>query len=1281
MKDSQNDGAEPEELPPECEEAIEQFEQLWLAGASPSIESFLPKAGDRLSLLTELLIAELEFRIKSHEQVSLADYLSRFPELTSHPQAFLRIAREEFRIRRRHGDQTTAREFASQYSELAPDLLNQLSAESAPTSFFVERISKPPIGIGAELGSRLSEFKWLAKGGMGEVWIAQDQTLKRQVAIKVIQQKYERNAEALRRFVAEAEITSRLENPGIAPVYGLGEHADGRPCYAMRFVRGESMGDAVRRFFQRDDNPGGVGGVKRSSLAKRNRLDLHQARRNLVFRGLLQRLLAVSHTVAYAHKHRVLHRDLKPENIRLGEHGETILLDWGLAKNLSEVEPASNVQKPTHLNDSAELLNTKSGGLYGTPQFMSPEQARNDGAVLTHAVDIYGLGATLYYLITGQAPFPRESPSKVVDRVIQGNFRAPRTVCRDAPAALEAICIKAMKSNPAERYASATEFAHDIECYLADQSVSVFQDGAGTRFRRWVMRNRTLAAIGATASIAVAILLLVGTIMANQHSQDLAVKNSQLSRSKLWVDQALLRQTELGQELTMKNVELERTAEAAKQAAKEAKEQQEAAKVRSEQVIALTKSLVEILGAASPEGFRTPLYTEGQSLSPSQISAPEYLDRIIAEVNEQFAMDDPARGDVFAAVGQTKRSMGLFESAVPVLAESLRIRRLHAGADDVVAAGIEFNLAWSLLEIQGRSKEAEVAFRNVIRVRHTEKPRDELALGLAQAGLLWSLYVQGKSSDELLLALGQELGVQGVLHSVSIAKLFIDLRDADLARATRDWKKGDQLFQQVSEVIDQLVPPEHPFLAARDFTVAGYLRDRGDMRAAQEYVLRGLKIYRERVGMHTYMSDPLYHIAQYRESTGDLEEAESLQREAYWLASLNPKNLRSFRDRTLRGLCDILQKQGKHAELRRFLQGELEGPNALNDADVQEYLARKMLSFLEAGDFVLASQELPKISPKNPLLPNIDSLRCRVLFELGKFAEANAIMPVQQHLGEDDYLPREAPTLSIQLRRLSRGDDRTAAEVEASVPTEPIQRDRYDTVLTLRRLALLRMKQQDFKAAGECLAEAEEIARRRMSTVDRAFIDLLYDRVILKLAANKLAETLDDLRIATEIARTRYGKDAVTLADFLHESGLIAMYAGDLPLARSWLDECIAIREKHWNGVNARVWHPVLDRIEATPDHKERQEFLRAQIRQMSNQGVSSWRIAVLLRELGACHRQLGANQEAERVLEDAWRIFSPMLGEKHVLTQATTRELERVCNALDRAEDAEKWRKLANGE
>ena len=426
------------------------------------------------------------------------------------------------------------------------------------------------------------------------------------------------------------------------------------------------------------------------------------------------------------------------------------------------------------------------------------------------------------------------------------------------------------------------------------------------------------------------------------------------------------------------------------------------------------------------------------------------------------------------------------------------------------------------------------------------------------------------------------------------------------------------------------------------------------------------------------MSDPLYHIARYRDSIGDLEEAETLHREAYWLASLNPNTMRSYRYLTMRGMCDILQQMGKHRELRRFIDKELNGPHAVKGVDAQELAARRIMSYMETGEFEPAIKELSATPPEHSLISDPKSLLCRGIFEAGRFDEANAIMPVALHFAGDDYLPREAPSFEVQLRRLARHHDRPTSEVEASVPKDAMERDRSGVVPRLRELALKRMQQRDFTAAAEYLREAEEIASRRMSTVDRVFVDLVYDAAILKLAAGEAPEALAEVRRATEAARARYPKGSITLAEFLHQSGMLAMYARDLPTARGWIDESIAIRAKLWSGVNVRVWNPILDRIEATPDPNERREFLRDQIRQMSNQGVSSWRVAVLLRELGATQSQLGAYSDAERSLVDAWKVLSPMLGEKHPLTKSTTTELAKVCVALGKSDEAEKWRKLA---
>jgi tRNA A-37 threonylcarbamoyl transferase component Bud32 len=161
---------------------------------------------------------------------------------------------------------------------------------------------------------RYQRLRQHARGGLGEVFIALDQSLHREVAIKEIKERYADDPASRNRFVLEAEITGRLEHPGIVPVYDLGHHADGRPFYAMRFVRGQTLKDAILAFHAADV-PGREPGE-----------------RTLAFRQLLRRFVDACNAVAYAHSRGVIHRDLKPANILLGPYGETLVVDWGLAK-------------------------------------------------------------------------------------------------------------------------------------------------------------------------------------------------------------------------------------------------------------------------------------------------------------------------------------------------------------------------------------------------------------------------------------------------------------------------------------------------------------------------------------------------------------------------------------------------------------------------------------------------------------------------------------------------------------------------------------------------------------------------------------------------------------------------------------------------------------------------------------------------------------------------------------------------------------------------------------
>jgi len=351
--------------------------------------------------------------------------------------------------------------------------------------------------IPASSSLRFTIIRAYASGGLGEVYVARDEELQRQVAIKKIKERYSDHAESRARFLQEAKITGLLEHPGIVPVYGLGEHADGRLFYAMRLIRGESLKDAIDRFH------------------KDNSSDRDSLPRTMELRQLLGRLIAVCNAVAYAHSQGVLHRDLKPENIMLGSYGETLVVDWGLAKVITQPETVDEECEPScqsGVQHSSSL--TQVGRTLGTPQFMSPEQAAGLFDRLTPASDVYSLGATLYYLLTGKLAFGEVDADLIPHFVQAGDFPRPRNLNVGVSPVLEAICLKAMARKPENRYASARALADDLEHWLADETVTAYSEPRIERLGRWTRRHRTwlglftaLAIVVVTATIAGALLV------------------------------------------------------------------------------------------------------------------------------------------------------------------------------------------------------------------------------------------------------------------------------------------------------------------------------------------------------------------------------------------------------------------------------------------------------------------------------------------------------------------------------------------------------------------------------------------------------------------------------------------------------------------------------------------------------------------------------------------------------------------------------------------------------
>ena len=369
------------------------------------------------------------------------------------------------------------------------------AANPAGTQFW------PGPGDGAMLGSmtpsRYQPIRFHARGGLGEIYVAVDGELNREVALKEIQERHGGQAESQFRFIFEAEVTGGLEHPGIVPVYGLGRHPDGRPYYAMRFIRGESLKAAIKHYHDATKRAGGPSPAH-----------------SLELRQLLGRFVAVCHAIGYAHSRGVLHRDIKPENIMLGPHGETLVVDWGLAKALNHPDPEDETApKPLRPVSGGDTSMTMVGSVMGTPSFMSPEQAAGEIDGLGPGSDIFSLGSTLYALLTGQVPFRGDSYEDLIDRVKTAEFPPARSVNRAIPPALEAICRKAMARWPGHRYPTAAALAADIDRWMADEPVSAYREPWTARLARRAKRHRTAVAVSFALLLTASTALAISTVL------------------------------------------------------------------------------------------------------------------------------------------------------------------------------------------------------------------------------------------------------------------------------------------------------------------------------------------------------------------------------------------------------------------------------------------------------------------------------------------------------------------------------------------------------------------------------------------------------------------------------------------------------------------------------------------------------------------------------------------------------------------------------------------------
>jgi tetratricopeptide (TPR) repeat protein len=468
------------------------------------------------------------------------------------------------------------------------------------------------------------------------------------------------------------------------PIYDVGRD-ETRPVYTKPFIEGRTLQAAIDAFHGEGSarpDPGG---------------------RGLRLRELLQHFIAACNTVAYAHDRGVVHRDLKPSNLMLGPYGETLVMDWGLARRFeagaAPGEEDSDLAAP---GPSPEDL-TATGEILGTPKYMSPEQARGEPA--GPAGDIFSLGLVLYAILTGKSAFD-ESSLRGPDRlkaVREAAIVPPRRRDPRLPRALEAVCLKALAARTEDRYPSARALGEDLTRWLADEPVTAWREPFSSRARRWMRRHRS----GVTAAVAALFAAVIG----------LAAVAAIQARARSETDKALARA--LAEE-EAKGVALAQSEELRKQA--------------------------EAVSTFLVEAFRSP----DPSLDGRQVKVADVLDRAGERLDRGFAGSRATRGALLAALGLTYHGLGLYDRAAGLLTKARDVREAALGPDHPDTLTSRKDLAITSL-FAGRPAEAIELLEGTLRLQEARLGPDHPDAVESRSALANAYLAAGRTAEAIAL--------------------------------------------------------------------------------------------------------------------------------------------------------------------------------------------------------------------------------------------------------------------------------------------------------------------------------------------------------------------------------------------------------------------------------------------------------------------------------------------------------------------------------------------------
>jgi len=1060
-------------------------------------------------------------------------------------------------------------------------------------------------------GLRFRILRPHARGGLGQVSVALDTELDRPVALKEIQDRHADDPNSRARFVAEAEITGKLEHPGIVPVYSLGHDTSGRPFYAMRFIKGDSLKEAIEAF-QGDER------LKRRPSAKGTRL-----------RELLRRFTDVCDAIAYAHSRGVLHRDLKPGNIMLGPYGETLVVDWGLAKLTGalsgENRNGSAATQVSTLMDAPIKLSGQSGswddtlaGLpIGTPAFASPEQVTGAQDRLGPATDVYGLGATLYNLLTGKVPVSSDDLVDAIRRVERGDILAPRSIDPSISRALEAICQKAMAVEPGNRYVSARALADDVTRWLDDRPVNAYREPWLPRLSRWARRHRAWAQAGVAALAVVAMVASTAAvaIAAAQRKTAVALKSEQ----------------------------------------------------------AISKFYEEyVLAAARPKGWA--------GGGGKDMTLTEALDHAVSNIDKAFGGEPALEAEVRHTLGMTYWYLGKFRDANPLLEKAYAIRLKELGlndpdtltslhdlamqrwkqgkpkeASDLARQALEkrrrvlgpdhedtlwtqLNLGTFLNEIGDRPDEAEPLLREAIELckrelgpdhHHTLYGQNDLAILLGQRGkldeelllerqtlagrrrslgpdhpdtlrsmdnLAYTLQAVGKLEEADSLCRQSLEGRRRVLGDEHMETLWAESHLGELMEEKGEYAEAEKILRHCLDARRRAFGPEHSETLTNQNNLANVLRDEGKLGEAETLYRQTLDTRRRVLGpedLATLVSQA--NLALILSESGKLAEAETLYRQTLKVERRlrGPENPSTLV--TQNNLANVLTDRGSLVEAETLYRQTFEidrrllGPENPTTLTNQLNLAMVLAEqdkLEEAEKMVRQTLETERrlFGPEKPSTLTVQHNLARVLQKQGIVNEAESLCRQTLEVRRRVLGPENPSTLASQRLLATVLADQSKLDEAEKLCRQTLASQRrllgpenLSTLITQNSLATILADNGKVEEGEKLCRQTLESQRGPLGAEDPHTLSTMKNLANLLADSGKSVEAEKLFRELLTSERKRLGPDHADVASTLAGLGSVLLDRGRdrAPEAESLLRECLAIREKklpsgHWQLLNAR---------------------------------------------------------------------------------------------------------------